>query len=231
MPGKRATLYRPRRPRESPLYALVDECYDEVKGSWEERFERRYGFWRGTIEDAGFAFLDCGIYDNGFARVGCQECRAEYLVAFSCQRRGFCPSCAAKRGAHFGPFLAEEVLEDVGQCLWTFTMPKMLRGVFRHHRELLGGLCRAAWEVVRDLMATAVAKAAAQLFRHRVITLLRDEELLGERIELLLSWSHSGFSLNRSRHEGRPQRSVPLRQRREIRHACRGKPPIESSRR
>jgi hypothetical protein len=22
------------------------------------------------------------------------------------------------------------VLEDVGHCLWTFTMPKMLRGVF-----------------------------------------------------------------------------------------------------
>jgi hypothetical protein len=52
--------------------------------------------------------------------------------------------------------LAEEVLEDVGHCLWTFTMPKVLRGVFCHHRELLGGLCRAAWEVVRDLMATAV---------------------------------------------------------------------------
>jgi hypothetical protein len=122
-------------------------------------------------------------------------------------------------------------------------MPKMLRGVFRHHRELLGGLCRAAWEVVRDLMATAVgdpefrpgmvsvvqthgdmlgwhphlhaiasrggwaadrsftpvpfvdAQAAEQVFRHRVITLLRDEELwTEERIELLLSWRHSGFS-------------------------------------
>ncbi|HUF77438.1 MAG TPA: hypothetical protein VMR44_00835 [Thermoanaerobaculia bacterium] len=47
-----------------PLYALVDECYDEVKGSWEERFERRYGFWCGTIEDAVFAFLDYGIYDD-----------------------------------------------------------------------------------------------------------------------------------------------------------------------
>jgi hypothetical protein len=39
------------------------------------------------------------------------------------------------------------------------------------------------------------AKAAEQLFRHKVITLLRDEGLLTEeRIELLLSWRHSGFS-------------------------------------
>ena len=243
MPVEVATVYRPRRPRESPLYTLVDECYDEVKGSWEERFERRYGHWRGTIEDAVFAFLNCGIYDHGFARVGCPECHAEYLVAFSCQRRGFCPSCAAKRGALFGAFLAEEVLEDVGHCLWTFTIPKMLRPYFRHHRHLLGELSKAAWEVVRELMATAVgdpglrpgmvsvvhthgdmlgwhphvhaiasrggwaadgsftpvpfvdATGAEQLFGHQVITLLRDEGLLTEeRIELLLSWRHSGFS-------------------------------------
>jgi hypothetical protein len=56
----------------------------------EERLESRHGFWRGTLEDA-VAFLACGIFKNGFARVGCPECHAEYLVAFSCQRRGFCP--------------------------------------------------------------------------------------------------------------------------------------------
>jgi hypothetical protein len=229
--------------RDSSLYQLVDACYDEVKGRWEEDFERRYGFWRGSAEDAVYGFLDCGIFDRGFARVSCTECRAEYLVAFSCQRRGLCPSCAAKRGALFGAFLAEEVVEEVGHCLWTFTIPKMLRVFFLHHRELLGGLCRVGWEVVRELMAAAVGDpafragmvgvvqtwgdrldwhphvhaiatrggwdaegrfvpmpfvstaAAEKLFRHKVISLLRDEELLTEeRIELLMSWRHSGFS-------------------------------------
>ena len=37
-------------------------------------------------------------------------------------------------------------------------MPKMLWVFFLHHRELLGGLCRAGWEVVRELMATAVGE-------------------------------------------------------------------------
>ncbi|HVR44378.1 MAG TPA: transposase zinc-binding domain-containing protein [Thermoanaerobaculia bacterium] len=79
----------------------------------------------------------------------CRHCgseivdRAEFLVAFSCQRRGFCPSCAAKRGAMFGALLADEVLEEVGHCLWTFTIPKMLRPFLLHHRELLGRLCQA----------------------------------------------------------------------------------------
>jgi hypothetical protein len=32
-------------------------------------------------------------------RVRCDTCHAEHLVAFSCKRRGFCPSCGAGRGA------------------------------------------------------------------------------------------------------------------------------------
>ena len=30
-------------------------------------------------------------------RVKCNGCRDEHLVAFSCKRRGFCPSCGARR--------------------------------------------------------------------------------------------------------------------------------------
>ncbi|HVR31046.1 MAG TPA: hypothetical protein VMS86_16105, partial [Thermoanaerobaculia bacterium] len=52
LPDDLVALYRPRRPRDSPLFRLVDAFYDEVKGHWEEHFERRYGFWRGSVEDA-----------------------------------------------------------------------------------------------------------------------------------------------------------------------------------
>ena len=73
--------------------------YEKVKGAWEERFERTYGFWRGFVDGVVLAFQACGDFEGGFARVYCDECRAEYLVAFSCSRRVFCPSCAAKRAA------------------------------------------------------------------------------------------------------------------------------------
>ncbi|MGH9381705.1 MAG: transposase zinc-binding domain-containing protein [Thermoanaerobaculia bacterium] len=162
LPAQCTALYRPRKPRASPLYQLVESCYDEVKGTWEERFERRYGFWRGAIEEAVFAFLDCDLYEHGFARVVCNDCRAEFLVAFSCQRRGLCPSCAAKRGAIFGSLLADEVLEQVGHALWTFTIPRMLRPYLLHHRELLGELCRAGWEGVRQLMVAATQRPDLQ---------------------------------------------------------------------
>ena len=44
------------------------------------------------------------------------------------------------------------------------------------------------------------ATSAQLLFRHKVIAFLRDEGLLTkERIELLLSWQNTGFSVHHSR--------------------------------
>jgi hypothetical protein len=74
----------------------------------------------------------------------CDECRSDYLVAFSCSRRVFCPSCTATRGAIFGALLREEILAEVGHPQWVFTIPKSLRPFFLHHRELLGRLSQAA---------------------------------------------------------------------------------------
>jgi hypothetical protein len=45
-----AGLYRPRDPRATPLYRLVECFYDEVKGQWDEPFEARFGFWRGFVD-------------------------------------------------------------------------------------------------------------------------------------------------------------------------------------
>jgi len=101
------------------------------------------------------AFQTCGDFEGGFARVYCDACRAEYLVAFFCTRRGFCPSCAAKRAAIFGALLREEILEEVGHAQWVFTIPRLLRPYFLHHRELLGQLSRAAWQTAHELIEKA----------------------------------------------------------------------------
>ncbi|WP_249542844.1 transposase zinc-binding domain-containing protein, partial [Escherichia coli] len=39
-------------------------------------------------------------------------CHAEHLVAFSCKRRGFCPSCGARRMAESAALLVDEVLPE-----------------------------------------------------------------------------------------------------------------------
>jgi len=54
------------------------------------------------------------------------------------------------------PFKKDEILEDVGHSLVTFTLPKMLRGYFLRNPELLSDLARLAYETLQELMAEAV---------------------------------------------------------------------------
>ena len=46
------------------------------------------------VTDEFDAFLACGIFAHGFLHL---RCTAEQLVAFSCKRRGICPSCGTRR--------------------------------------------------------------------------------------------------------------------------------------
>jgi len=151
-----ATRDRARNPRATPLYRLFDGYFDEVRGQWEERYERRHGFWRSFVDEQVLRYLDCGLFEDGFARIRCPECAEEFLLAFSCTTRELCPSCAAKRSAAMAALLAEEVFEEVGHAQWVFVIPKMLRPTLLHHREPHGGLARAAWETVLELMCAAV---------------------------------------------------------------------------
>ena len=168
-------LYRPRQPRKTPLYQLLETHYEEIKASWEDRFEKRYGRWRGFVDAVVARYLDCGIPESGFARVVCESCRAEFLLCFSCKGRGLCPSCDAKRGAAFAAFLKDELLDDVGHCLWTFSLPKMLRLYFLFRRELLTELARAAYETVKELMQAAVDDQKAQPGMVAVIQTFSDD--------------------------------------------------------
>jgi len=189
-------IYRPRQPQTTPLYLLLESLYDKVKGVWDDRFARVYGFWRGFTDAAVARYLDCGIPESGFARVRCERCAAEFLLTFSCKGRGLCPSCGAKRAAAFAAFLKDEVLEEVGHAQWVFTIPKMLRPYFLHHRDLLGELCRAAYDTVRELMVAAVDNKD---FRPGMVAVIQKQGLLSdERMALLSSWRHSGFSVDNS---------------------------------
>ncbi|NOT31797.1 MAG: hypothetical protein HOP15_15230 [Planctomycetes bacterium] len=58
-----------------------------------------------------YAYLDCGILANGFARVHCASCGRVELVAFSCKGHGF--SCCGRRMAESAMHLADQVLPAV----------------------------------------------------------------------------------------------------------------------
>ena len=78
-------LYRPRQPQNSALYQLLEAYYEDVKAMWEDRFEKKYGFWRGFVDAAVARYLDCGVAEAGFARLQCDACGSERLLTFSCR--------------------------------------------------------------------------------------------------------------------------------------------------
>ena len=69
--------------------------------------------------------LDCGDLEQGFARVRCDHCKHEYLLAFSCNGRWFCPSCHQKKVQLFGALLTETILYPVPHRHFTLGIPRM----------------------------------------------------------------------------------------------------------
>ncbi|MCX5847111.1 MAG: transposase [Deltaproteobacteria bacterium] len=103
-----------------------------------------------------YRYLDCGDLHNGFSRVKCKDCGHEYLLAFSCKRRHFCPSCHQKRVVEFGEWLCCEVLKKVPHRHFVFSIPKILRRYFLYDRKLLADLSRCAWDALTVFLQEAV---------------------------------------------------------------------------
>ena len=59
------------------------------------------------------AFLGCGILAHGFLRLRCGACGHDKLLAFSCKRRGFCPSCGARRMSQNATHPVDRVIAHV----------------------------------------------------------------------------------------------------------------------
>jgi hypothetical protein len=153
--------YLPRRPQASPLYRVLADHFTALERVHEERFGSSHGPLRWAARRAVGRFLDCGLLEHGFARVRCAVCRAEFLVAFRCKGRHFCPSCHARRLAEWSVWLEEHLLAPVAHRQVVLTLPKRLRAYFLHDRRRLGLLSRVATRTLRDYVQAAVGVPGA----------------------------------------------------------------------
>ncbi len=140
--------YRPRRPRASPLWQCVERHAKELHAAGRSR--------RAVEARVIERFIECGDPQYGFARVYCDACRHDYLLAYSCKARYFCPSCHQKRVLLYADWVEANVLASVPHRQYVFTVPKLLRSAFERQRAWLGELCRIA----ARLLAEAYAQAA-----------------------------------------------------------------------
>ena len=155
-----APRYARHAPERTLLYALVHAHYPDFL-EWlapEDRAVPAY------VREEFEAYLRCGVLDHGFLRVACEHCHAERLVAFSCKKRGFCPSCGARRMAESARHLVEAVFGPRPVRQWVLSVLYPLRFLFASKPDAIGPVLAIVHRVVEGWLAdqAGVERTTAQ---------------------------------------------------------------------
>ena len=73
------------------------------------------------VQDEFEAYLDCGILAKGFLCLTSDTCARDTLVAFSCKRRGICPSCGTRRIAETAAYLVDNAIPRAPVRQWVLS--------------------------------------------------------------------------------------------------------------
>ncbi len=119
-------VYVRHRPETTLLYQIVQEYWPEFQAELASHGR----FLPAYVTKEFDEYLKCGRLEYGFLRVRCESCHDEKLVAFSCKKRGFCPSCGARRMADSAALLVDEVLPHQPMRQWVLSVPFPLRFLF-----------------------------------------------------------------------------------------------------
>jgi Transposase zinc-binding domain/Putative transposase len=117
--------YEPRDPSRTVLYTVIADHLETFLASLDADPDAT-GL-PAYVERELYDYLRCGILAHGFLRLGCDTCPKELLLPCSCKRRGFCPSCAARRMAQTAAHLVECVIPWVPTRPWVVSVPIPLR--------------------------------------------------------------------------------------------------------
>lgn len=150
--GTGAARYERHRPEQTLLYQLVETHYPAFAERMASDGRPLPDYVRREFE----AFLKCGRLEHGFLRVRCTDCHRERLVAFSCKKRGFCPSCGARRMTETAALLVDDILPPEPVRQWVLSFPYALRFLFAARPEVMG---RVLGIVYRILSTHPIKKA------------------------------------------------------------------------
>ena len=144
VPADHPVHYERHRPERTLLYQLVEEYYPTFKAHLDAQGTALPHYVEQEFED----YLKCGRLEHGFLRVRCDTCHAEHLVAFSCKKRGFCPSCGARRMAESAALLVDEVFPEQPVRQWVLSFPYPLRFLFASQPTIMGQVLGIVYRVI-----------------------------------------------------------------------------------
>ena len=125
--------YERHQPENTLLYKIIEKYHPLFVSHLAELGRVLPSHVQQEFED----YLKCGLLEHGFLRVRCSNCCHERLVAFSCKRRGFCPSCCAKRMVESSALLVDKILPHQPFRQWVLSFPFPLRFLFASQPQIL----------------------------------------------------------------------------------------------
>jgi hypothetical protein len=131
--------YERHAPERSLLYQIIKQNWSTFTARCEAENHPVPRFVRREFE----AYLRCGILDYGFARIYCQECRYDRLIAFSCKKRGFCGSCLAHRMSETSARLSDSLIPKIPTRQWVLSVPAPLRYLIAYDNDALKAVLSA----------------------------------------------------------------------------------------
>jgi hypothetical protein len=151
------------RPEGTVLYQAVAQHWP----AFLERAGEHGGLPRFVVREFE-EFLRCGRPEHGCLQLVCRDCGYSEIVAFSCKKRGFCPSCLGRRMADTAVHLEQAVLPAVPIRHWICTLPWGLRALLGYDRKLCAEVVRVfmaevdrslRWRAKRELGLASVSSA------------------------------------------------------------------------
>ncbi|WKA69765.1 transposase (plasmid) [Klebsiella pneumoniae subsp. pneumoniae] len=196
-----AARYARHLPERTLLYALVQAHYPDFIARLEAEDRPLPEYVREEFE----TYLRCGVLEHGFLRVVCEHCRAERLVAYSCKKRGLCPSCGARRMAESARHLVDEVFGPRPVRQWVLSFPYPLRFLFASKPEAIGPVLGIVHRVIAGWLAdqAGVPRDTAQC---GVVTLIqRFGSALNLNIHFHMLWLDGVYEDTTERPQRKPR--------------------------
>ena len=131
--------YERHRPEKTLFYKLIQE---NLYSFYRQVEQEHNGDLPAFVKKEFSEYLKCGILAHGFLRAQCEKCKHEKLVAFSCKRRGFCPSCGARRMAESAAHLVDEVFPHKPLRQWVISFPYQVRYLLAQKPKVMGEVLR-----------------------------------------------------------------------------------------
>jgi len=137
-------VYVRHRPETTLLYQIIQEYWPEFQAELASHGKYLPAYVTREFDE----YLKCGRLEHGFLRVRCDSCHDEKLVAFSCKKRGFCPSCGARRMADSAALLVDDILPYQPMRQWVLSVPFPLRFLFASNPKAMTGVLGIVYRAI-----------------------------------------------------------------------------------